>query len=506
MTYPTVKAQGERAKKNLVLSDFRGVNLQAIRQSIGDTDAAWIENYLPIGFGNMKVVPGQSSSLATLTGETVYYTYPAAINGVDYIYAVCISGAAYEVNLTNFNVVTVGPAGTFSSSGVSMAQWENAGVLIIDPVQGYFDWNITAPATLTSIDPATVGTAISTYAGRVWIANGRTVVFTDTASYNSFGGAGGAFTISDETLHNTITALFTANNFLYIFGDDSIDILGDVRVVSGITQFTRQNITASIGTQLPNTIFSYYRQLMFAGSIGFYALSGATPQKISDNLDRLYPAINQATGFSGGQVSIYNILCAAFLFTFADSFTPTGGNRSLLAVFFNGKWCFASQGPALKLMVSVPVNGVPTLFAWDQNKLYRLFQDTTANVNSRWQSKLYDGQNPIVDKQVLRVGVSATFVQVTQSLSFVVDNEYSTFSTTVDADNTITFTGLNNNPIQFQSNTLQNINFTVTGWRFLTSNADVSGGKYIGCTINSSSAGLIINQIAMEYEEAARWR
>lgn len=505
MARPDVRERGERTKKNLVLSDFKGVNLQAIRQSIGKDEASWIENYLPIGFGNLKVVPNRSDILATLTGEVVYYTYSASIGGTNFVFAICVSGAAYQVNLDTLIVTVVAPAATFSTAGARMAQWKNLGVVIIDPANGYFDWNITAPATLTTIDPATIGTSIATYAGRVWIGNDRTVTFTDVDSYNGFGGAGGAFTISDETLHDTITALFPANNFLYISGTDSFDVLGDVRVVAGITNFTRSNITASVGTNLPNSIFAYYRQLMFAGAIGFYALSGATPQKISDPLDQLYPTIDQTMGFSGGQVSIYNILCAAFLFTFTDTFTPTGGTRALLAIFFNGKWCFASQGEDLRLMTSVPMNGIPTLYAWDNNKLYRLFNNTTETIDSRWQSKLYDGGDSILDKQVLRVGVSATFVQVTQAISFVVDNEYSTFSSTLDANNTLTFIGLNGNPIQFQNNSSQNIQFTTTGWRFLTGGVDVSGGKYIGCTVSSSSPGLIINQIAMEYEEGARW-
>ena len=76
------------------------------------------------------------------------------------------------------------------------------------------------------------GTTICTYAGRVWIGSSQNCSISRTCcpTYNSFGGAGGSFTITDSYLNNNINAMCAANNYMYIFGDDSIDALSNVTV------------------------------------------------------------------------------------------------------------------------------------------------------------------------------------------------------------------------------------------------------------------------------------
>jgi hypothetical protein len=52
----------------------------------------------------------------------------------------------------------------------------------------------------------------------------------------------------------------SANNFLYIFGDDSINVFSDLRVTStGQTLFTNTNVSASVGSKRIYGIFPYFR-------------------------------------------------------------------------------------------------------------------------------------------------------------------------------------------------------------------------------------------------------
>lgn len=666
MGAPYARTKGERAKKPLTLINFGGVNIQARRQAINDDEFAWLENAMPVGAGNLKIVPAQSAALTTWASQTVASTGSANISGSDYIFGFSTTGAAVQVNLTNglYTQTVVGANGTFSNSGVQMTQWKNAGILIIDPVKGLFDWNVTTANTLTAIsntvtaltitaiginytsqptigfsggggasaaatadiqmglatvtaagtgyqvgdvltvsggtlgsagsgtaasikvtsvggsnaitgislvntgdytaspaNPVSVtggygtgatftlnfgigpvkitnsgtgytsapaisvtsgggtggaitavvsgslaGTAIATYAGRVWIANGRVISFSDVASYNNFAtGASGNLTITDSTLHNAVTALFVANNFLYILGDTSIDVLGDVRVVSGVTSFTRTNVTASIGTNLGYSVFPFYRGLFFANPIGFYALIGATPEKISDKIDTLIPQIMLGSAITGGQVSIFNTLCAAFLFRFADIFTPTGGTRPLIGLFFNKKWYFSSQG-ALTVMTSVPIKATPTLFGWDTNNLYQLFSNTTSTIASRIQTKLYDGGEPLLDKQVLKAGLGVTYVNtVVESDNITIDNEFRSSTPAFIGSNQIIFTTNAGKPVTFTNSASIVINWTVAGYLLTKSDVDLNGGKYIGMTITSNSPGLIVNEALISYEEGASW-
>jgi hypothetical protein len=503
-----VTERGERETPAIVFREFMGMSVQSPRQSIKDTQFFWLENVQPIGHGNLPTVPAQSAALATLTGESVTGAFTANVNGSDYHYAFCSSGAAYQVlAISPYTKVQIALAGTFSATGVAAAQWKNAGIVIIDPAKGYFDWNITAPTALTLIDGATLGTSIATYAGRVWIGSGRTVKFTDVASYNSFAGAGGSFTISDSTLHNAVTQLYTSNNFLYIIGDDSIDILTNVTVAAGVTSFTRNNVTASVGTNQPFSVFPYYRALVFANSSGFYGLFGASPEKISDDLDKIVQAIDFTLPVCGAQAFINNILSAAFLFTFNDTFTPAATRRPVLALMHDKKWWLASQGTGLKYLVYLPLSGVQTLFAWDTNKLYQLFSDATGAIASRIQTKLWDGGEPILDKQVLRGALGLTYGgQGGQTVTATTDNEYGSQPLTVVGSSTVTWLNSSSAAVQWQNSSAENVNFTTTGFVF-SSGAATTGGhaKYMGLTVTSNNNNLNFNEFALEYKTGARW-
>jgi len=501
-------APGELETPAIVFREFSGMNVQSPRQSIKDDQFFWIENVQPIAFGNLPTVAAPSAALTTLTGESVTAAFTANVSGSDFHYAFCASGAAYQVlAVSPFTQTKIANAGTFSGSGVAAAQWKNAGIVIIDPAKGYFDWNITAPATMTLIDIATLGTAIASFSGRVWIASSRTVKFTDVNSYNSFAGAGGSFTISDETLHNTITQLFTANNFLYILGDDSIDVLGNVTVTGGVTSFTRNNVTASVGTNLPFSVFAFYRSVMFANASGFYGLFGASPQKLSGDIDKIVQQIDFTLPVSGAQVSINNILCAAFLFNFNDTFTPAAATRNILAIFQEKKWWVASQGTGIKFLAFIPIAGAATLFAWDTNKLYQLFNLPTAAIASRIQTKLWDGGEPILDKQILRGAIGITFGgSGGQTVTAISDTEAGSQPLSVGGTGTVTWTNASGGTVQFQNSLSQNVNFTVTGYALSVGVATSGGGKYMGLTVTSNSNELNFNEFALEYKTGARWK
>jgi hypothetical protein len=115
---------------------------------------------------------------------------------------------------------------------------------------------IAAPPTATGNTTATaIGvpnldqiSSVATFSGRVWVATGRTVTYSSSTSPTDFTSvSAGSFTITDSTLHNNIQYMLSANNFLYIFGEDSINVFSDVRVSTlGTTLFTNTNVSASV--------------------------------------------------------------------------------------------------------------------------------------------------------------------------------------------------------------------------------------------------------------------
>lgn len=357
-----------------------------------------------------------------------------------------------------------------------------------------------------------VGNCIATYAGRVWIGNGRTVTYTDVASYNSFAGAGGAFTITDATLHKAITALFPTNGYLYIFGDDSIDLLSNVQVISGATTFSRINLTTSVGTTFPTSVFSYLRAIVFANQTGMWILSGSIPTKISEALDGLLPYIDFTQPVYGMPVEINGILCAGFSFFFTDTITQSyfGQYRPILAYFFNSKWFIASQLQASNAAVSVPNHGVYNQVVVDgDGNVYQAFASVSAAL-AIIKTKLWDDGQPILDKQVLRGGMAGVFSQG-QSITFSIDSEYASYPITLTPPSGTSVLWENNaSVIVAWENTFSrvvnwsNTNISVPIYYFLQDTANAANGKYMGVTITITSVATI-QAIMLEYKTGARW-
>jgi hypothetical protein len=342
---------------------------------------------------------------------------------------------------------------------------------------------------------------VATFSGRVWVASGRTVYYSAAGSYSDFTSvSAGSFTLTDSTLHGNIRAIISANNFLYIFGDDSINVFSDLRVSStGQTLFTNTNVSASVGTRRIRAIFPYFRSVLFMNDYGIYALVGSTTSKISDQLDGIFPNIDFSLPVTGGQVLLNNILCAAFNFTYAPSGeTP----RQLQAIFFDKKWFLTSQG-SLDYVTSLPVAGLINLYGVDDKDFYKLYNSSTATINSQIQTALSPMQDTIRTKQALKFGVEAILGQG------------ATFTITVDSEEGSSPPYTLNNFAQWINNASQvipwiNNSSVVIGWTttntyFLYKSDAQQYGKYLGLTLESSDPNFVVSTFEMEHELRVRF-
>jgi hypothetical protein len=307
-------------------------------------------------------------------------------------------------------------------------------------------------------------------------------------------------TITDSTLHSNINAMVSANNFLYIFGDDSINVFSDVAVQStGVTTFTNTNVSASVGTRRPNAIFAYFRSLLFMNDYGVYALVGATTTKLSDALDGIFPLIDFTYPVTGGQVLVNNILCAAFNFYYKD---PVQGTRPIQAVFFDKKWFITSQGTSL-LTTSVPYLGIIYLYGTSGTNLIQFYSSSTAAINSTVQTALWPMQDTIRDKQALKFGVEAT-INGGGTLNITVDSQ-SNSSPVYVMTNTIYWINTSGATITWTNNSSTTIGW-VGGYGYNLYKSDAQQyGKYLGLTITSSTPAFTLNTFEMEYELRARF-
>lgn len=575
-------ATQEQKKDYHVTKDFSGVNTKANRTAIKEDEFAWLENAMPIGHGNIRVVPGPSTVTGITFSASVSYAAYANIGTTNYYLAFMSNGGLEVVNLTTNIKSTVAAAATFSTSGVASSNWNNTYLIIIDPVKGYFQWDgtnlvnvgsllftgsgsgtgyTTATAAIsapnqtggiqavislstngtsitgigaygtglstgtgyTSVPSVTItspgsgqtitaslfsqpGTAIASFSGRVWIANGRTLYFTAAGTNNDFYSTSSGFIIfEDSTLVGNITQIISANNFLYVFGIDSINVISDVRVSStGTTLFTNTNISAAVGTDLPYAMMAYFRSIVFMNRYGVYALVGSTTSKLSDALDGMFPYIDFTKTISAGQVLIYNILCASFCFTYND---PLSSARVIQAVYFDKKWFFTSQG-TFTYIVQIPTSGAATLYATTGTNLQKTYQDSTSAISSKVQTSLLGMGDIIRDKQALKFGVEAILSSsFGNNLSITVDSESgSSPATTLNNFTVVTWQNNSLVTVSWINSSLANVSWgnSTTGYYLYRYDAQ-QWGKYIGLTITSTSPNFIISGFQYETEKRARF-
>jgi hypothetical protein len=405
--------------------------------------------------------------------------------------------AAPTVTITGGGGTNAAATAIVSGNAVVGLVFSNNGINYTSPPTIAFS---TGAAIATAVATTDNSPAVSTFSGRVWVAQGRSVYYSAAGSYNDFVSvSAGNINIQDETLHNNITAMLSANNFLYIFGDSSINVFSDVRVqTNGTTIFTNTNVTASVGSKREMTIFPYFRSVLFMNDYGVYALVGSTTTKLSNELDAIFPLIDFTQPVTGGQVLINNILCAAWSFTYND---PLSSARQIQAVFFDKRWFFTSQG-ALTYVTSIPASGVISLYGTTSTGLFRLYNSTTVGGNVTIRSALWPMNDPIRDKQALKAAIEVT-TTLPGTFGVTIDSETQSNNTGISA---LYVNWVNNagNVITWTNNVSSTIGWFNGGYTLYKSDAQ-QYGKYLGLTITASNSLFTLNTLELEYELRARF-
>ena len=439
----------------------------------------------------------------TATAIASYITFATGTVSI-----VVTNGGTGYTNAAN-TVVTISGIGSSAAGQAIISGGQVTQVIMTNPGTGY-DANTTVAisgggATTNATAIAVVNTNpivdVAVFSGRVWVAQGRTVTYSAAGSYSDFTSvSAGSFTLTDSTLHGNIRALMSANNFLYIFGDDSINVFSDLRVTStGSTLFTNTNVSASIGTRRQKAIFAYFRSVLFMNDYGVYALVGSTTSKISDQLDGIFPYIDFSLPVSAGQVLLNNILCAAFNFTYT---APGASPRQLQAIFFEKKWFLTSQGTQ-NLVTSVPVLGVVNMYGVVDKAFYQLYNSSSANINSMIQTALSPMQDTIRTKQALKFGVEAILTQGA-TFNITVDSEQGS-SPTYTLANYVQWINNSSQVIPWQNNVGTIIGWLFTNGYYLYKSDAQQYGKYLGLTLTSSDPAFVVSTFEFEHELRVRF-
>ena len=425
------------------------------------------------------------------------------------------NGGAGYTNAAN-TVVTITGGGGANAAGTAIVagnivtevimtnvgdHYTNAANLTVTITGGGATTNATANGVITS--NAIVG--VATFSGRTWVAQGRAISYSSAVSFTDFSTvSAGQIILTDSTLHGNIQQLLSANNFLYVFGDNSINVFSNLQVqTNGTTIFTNTNVSASVGSKRPYAIFPYFRSVLFMNDYGVYALVGSTTSKLSDPLDGILPYIDFTKPVTAGQVLLNNILCSAFNFYYTGGQGTTAVSRYIQAVFFEKKWFLTSADNGLTYVTSAPVGGKINLYGTNGNSCVQLYSDAISNVASYVQTALMPMGDPIRTKQALKLGVEATLTN-NAVMNVTVDSE-SGSSPTYTLTDFISWVNSAGATVTWLNNSSALVGWSGSRGYVLYKNDAQQYGKYLGMTVQSNSAAFVINGFEFEHELRVRF-
>lgn len=496
--------------KTVEYRNWRGVNLTDARAAIDDEELAYAENAVTVGKGAIQLTPAQGASIATISaGVASLHGFNLTLAGVSTPVLISINSDGSATQIKQDGTQTVITTAGNLTTAAQLAIFRDTTILFEDPTKGYCSWDGAAFAV---IDATKLGNAIAVFEARVWLGKNRTVTFTAPNSFSNFTGADGAGTtvITDEAFPGTIIAFTSALEQLWIAGQAAFEAIANVSTTGGTTTFSITNIVSGIGTNNPNSVIGYFRALVFSSPTGIFALSGVTPQKLSDKLDGMYPALTLSPDVPAAIGTVQNLLVLCFLVTYTQANapslpTPASGLSTatkLLLCFTQGKWFFATQG-SLTWITTLVNAGVSEVWGTDGSTIFKVFGGGTGEVAYKIVSKFFSFGTSTTKWQILKSGLE---IQASGSVSpqMTIDNEFSSETEAVSAGNTLTFLNAAGNPLSFLNGSGAALTFVAQGL-ILSRTVSNMYGHYLGASVSGTDSPYRIQAIQLEYAPAGEW-
>jgi len=459
-------------RKTIELSKFKGMNTYGSPFAIPDDEFQWLEELLPVA-GTLQQPPGPSSTLITLPAP-VMKMWAFTIGDVPYL---CCADSANNMHFVNTLTNAIDGGGALSSwEQCDVTVWQGSIILVISG-NGYQAFTGTTTAFVST---SVTGNFITVFSSRVWIGAGRAVAFSAPGSYSDFtiADAGGSFIISDSAFIGNITALYSALEQLWIFGQNAINVLSNVTVVSSTstTVFSNANLSNVEGCNWQRAIAPQLRSLTFANPLGLYMMTGLTPQKISEPLNGMFAQTDPTFNVHAGVASVFSgqWLCYLVRYTGAQG---AGAGSIILMLDQQTGWGTSRQGGNLTAIATAWVGGAPVLYGANGPNIVALFSNPSAVANWSLSTKLFDMNTASVMKEMYRIGA---FIYQTAGGGSV-------------------FTAITENGKQYAA-PLQ----TSNGTNFYEASAKAFG-RGIGVYIGGSGYGTVIYSLSLQAEPRSQW-
>ena len=348
-------------------------------------------NFTGGSYGGPTPVP-----VATITDSGDYYVSSVSIVSGGAGYSDTASITSTGGGATIFENAAFSPV--ITSGSVTSVLITNGGQYgsNVAPTLVVVDIADTAAATVSLMPFGIQGTAIETYQGRAWVANGPTIYFAAPGSFTDFATSdgGGNFTSGDNFLRVGYMRLINTNGFLYLIADSSMNYISGVTTSGSppTTTFTNQNADPEIGTPYPASVLCLGRDIVLANSVGVHVSRGAALDKVSEPLDGVWNSVanfGSLTQLSAAKATVFSKRIWMVLAQIIDPVTNTTQNKLLI---WNGKEWYASPqdfGP-LTFIATQEINSVLTAWGTDGNVIKPLFSTPSVGFQKTVQSRYWD--------------------------------------------------------------------------------------------------------------------
>ncbi|HEX3521464.1 MAG TPA: hypothetical protein VHT52_05190 [Stellaceae bacterium] len=434
------------------LQDFAGLNQQNKRSVIDENEFWWDENLFVCGSGNLRSCWGHGPSIydapagkkilriffGFIGNETGEFNVPPP-GRLGWMFL--DDGTVDQVDLDTREVTSVSKAGEAIWEPIGPQYWASAvvwrpqyygniagqagGVLFGSP-QGLYGWDGTtlsapgdpAPDWLTNAaegpqpPPAytmPVGLpgiyCMEVYQSRLFVAGKDVISYTAPANGADFSttDGGGSFGYFGNKLTYTFNDLAASAGYLYVYGDSSIDLIGQITLSGSgtpespyTTNMSYSNVDPQVGQRFPRPVGRIGRYMQMFNGAGIFECKGAEARPIGTKVTSIFntldtsnvlPTMAPATMFG------FKVLLCNGVFT-----DPWGVKRNLLLMWHpttggspTDFWSVASQNLDLTNISYYEQDSVITPYGTDGASLYQLFAQPDPALAKRLSTAYYRG-------------------------------------------------------------------------------------------------------------------
>ena len=491
-----------------------GVNYSGTPSEIPDDKAIILRNYMPV-IGNKlrKILPFTDVTLSIVLPANIVRIFQGYLGTAPTATLILFlsDGSAYKHVIGTGITSNVWVASTFTDARA--AQWKQESVLVIDPVNGYFEYDGT---TIQTIDAGFPGSFITVFNNRAIIAkvNTNTVSISAPNDFTDFATANGGLIviINEEQLKGNITGLISTTDIVYIFGETSTIAMSNIYIDNTVTNTVAEvrPLLAHIGCKYSDSLIAYENIVYTWDVNGVWEIAGFEVNRISEDIDGILEDV-QFNSFSPVSF-IGNMFNINFYATIVEaSGAGLSAPERRMFCYYNKGWFEINYNNDLWLFGanSFEVSGVIYNFASIGATLKNLFDptDTSTSILTKLETKRFPFGDELIDNQMNRIRVELNNISADVNfMGLVIGKTDVAFNLSMPVSQDLVWKNNTGGTLVWKNDTAGTLNWVVGRDRVGASRSIGGRGKTMSIQLEENSAvNYELSKILLGFWNRSAW-